>query len=251
MLEETTQFNPQTLQTFINTLRMQLTPEYNRTRQDTINTLANVGALESSTTANALQQGEENFLNTLSVGANQAGLTQTMKALENRITLEGMGLNTLGESARMGQGNEQYLNQFNLSNYENQAAAAMYKDQNKAGGWLGALKGGVGGGLIGAGIGAALAIPTGGLSLIPALAAGGATGAIGGGLLGGLTPSSTSNMLMQGGMASAGTMSGFRPGSTASNNLFRSDANLESLMRNLNAGYGLPTQIGDYAGHRS
>jgi len=222
LLQETTQFNPATLQTYIDTLTKQLTPSFNASNTDLRNQLAAIGSLESSTASNALSKNYNAFLNTLAVNAGSAGLAQVEQALQNRIKLEGLGLNTLNSATGYGQGNENALNKFNLENYENQVASQMYSDQNQSGGWLGALKGGVGGGLIGAGIGAALAIPTGGLSLIPALVAGGATGAIGGGLLGGFMPQSTSNALLSGGMATA-------PSMAASNNPFRSNVSLNDL----------------------
>lgn len=224
LLQETTQFNPATLQTYLDTLTKQLTPSFKASNTDLVNQLAATGSLESSTASNALAKNYSDFQNTLAVNAGSAGLAQVEQALQNRITLEGLGLNTLGQATNIGQGNEQNLNSFNLSNYENQVAASLYKDQNESGGWLGALKGGVGGGLIGAGIGAALAIPTGGLSLIPAMTAGLGTGAIAGGLLGGFMPQSTSNMLMQGGLASAPTA-----GRMASNNPFRTNVSLNDL----------------------
>lgn len=238
LLQETTQFNPQTLQLYIDTLTKQLTPAFNTSNTDLRNQMAATGSLESSTASNALAKNYSDFQNTLSVNAGSAGLAQIEQALQNRVTLEGLGLNTLDSATRIGQGNEQNLNNFNLSNYDNQVAAQLYKDQNQSGGWLGALKGGVGGGLVGAGIGAALAIPTGGLSLIPAITAGFGTGAVAGGLLGGFAPQQTSNTLLQGGMAvGPSTMyrnygtTGYNAGSAASNDIFGRSTSSSDLLK--------------------
>lgn len=228
LLQETTQFNPATLQSYIDTLTKQMTPAFRDSNQALINQLAASGSLDSSTTANMLGKNYSDFQNTLAVNAGSAGLAQVEQALQNRVTLEGTGLNTLNSAAGMGQGNEQALNQFNLSNYDNQVAAQMYQDQNQAGGWLGALKGGVGGGLVGAGLSVAAAPFTGGASLAFLPTALGA-GVLAGGALGALSPQSTSNSILSGGLASGSSALSYRPAATASNNPFRSNVGLTDL----------------------
>jgi len=213
---------------------MQMTPQFNESNTDLRNQLASIGALESSTASNALAKNYDNFVNTLAVQAGSAGLAQTMQALENRITLSNYGLNALSQASQQGGASESRLNQFNLQNYENQFARQVYEDQNKAGGWLGALKGGIGGGVLGTGLAVAAAPFTGGASLAYIPAALGA-GALGGGLLGGFSNQATQNSLLQGGismapmaMSSAGSLSANR---TATNNMFRTPLNLDTSLK--------------------
>lgn len=241
-LAETTQFNPEMLQTFMDTLKTKLTPQFNDSVTNLRNELAATGALESSTASNSQSRLASDFLNTLQVQAGDYGLQGMMKALENRITLTNMGLNALGQGTAMGQANEQNLNQFNLSNYENQVAAQMYKDQNSQGGWAGALKGGLGGAGIGAAIGGGLAIAgapfTGGasLALLPAIAAGAGTGALVGGGAGYFLPSSSGENLFRGGISAASTMAVPRyiPSSSAVNNVRDMNVTSSDLFAKMN-----------------
>jgi hypothetical protein len=227
-LKDTITVSPELIANFRSVLEGTLAPAFRESNKDLVNQLANVGALESSTTSNKLGQNYADFMNTISnqTGAFQIG--QTANALENRIRLETLGLDTLKTGGSFAGASEANLNQFNLQNYENQVAQALYKQQNQAGGWKGALTGGLGGGLIGAGLGGALALAgapfTGGasLALLPAMTAGFGTGALLGGGLGAVMPQTTGNQILQGGIFTGTQM----PNMVATNNMFRKNLSL-------------------------
>lgn len=188
-LADTTTINPSVIQGFYAGLQ----PAFEKTRQDTINTLAANNQLESSTTANALTQQDLDLQNTM-LGY---GTTLQNQALQNRIGLFGTGLNTLSTGTGMAQGNQNTLNNFNLANYENMVAKAMAEQKQSSGGLMGSLTGGIGGALLGG----LLAAPTGGMSLgMGALLGGGA-----GGLLGGFGPSGTGGSILSAGAGAAGS----------------------------------------------
>lgn len=190
-LLETIQFHPEMLTTFLDTLKMKLTPEKDDAYTQMRNELAAGGSLTASTAPNAFKDIENRFLNTLQVQTGDYGLQTMAKALENRISIANIGMQGLGTASGVGLQAEKNLNDFNLQNYENQFGKYLYDEQNKAGGWLGALQGGLGG----AAAGFAMGGPIGGL-----------IGGIGGGASGYFSPTvgqgSGSNILSMG-MAAA------------------------------------------------
>lgn len=190
-LQDTTTVNPDIIKGFFTGLQ----PSFQKMRQDTINTLAANGQLESSTTANALAQLDQNIADTMT---GKVADLQT-QALNNRLNLFGTGLNTITTGTGMAQSNQNALNDFNLKNYENMVAKTLAEQKQKSGGWLGALEGGAGG----AALGIALAPFTGGASLMLPLAMGGA-----GALAGGLGPQGTGGSILSAGMGAAGSLGG-------------------------------------------
>jgi hypothetical protein len=197
-LADTTTVNPDIIKGFFTGLQ----PSFQKMRQDTINTLAANNQLESSTTANALTQLDQNMADTMT---GQVANLQT-QALQNRMNLFGTGLNTISGATGMAQNEQNSINDFNLRNYENMVAKAMAEKKQSSGGLMGALTGGLGGGALGAGLGALLALPTGGLSLGAGALFGGLAGGGIGSLMGGLGPSGTGGSLMNSGIGMLGNM---------------------------------------------
>jgi hypothetical protein len=167
-LAPTTTIDPSIISGFFSGLQ----PSFQRMRQDTINTLAANNQLESSTTADALTQLDQNIADIM-MGKVSGLQTQ---ALQNRISLFGTGLDTLTTGTGMAQTNQNILNKFNLENYENQVAKAL--SGAKSGtpwGSIGSVVGGIGGFLIGGPAGASLGASLGGS--IGGIAEGGSGGA--------------------------------------------------------------------------
>ncbi len=220
-LLETIQFHPEMLTQFMNTLEQQMMPAFDRGKQDLTNELANLGALESSTTSNKMGDMYDQFRNTLQVQSGQYGLATMEQAMQNRINIAGMGMQGLSHASTVGVQTEANRNNFNLANYENQVAKQLYDNQN-SGGWLGALQGGIGGAMSGFAMGGG---------------AGALAGGIGGGALGYFGNSSQGSGILNMGLGAQASrpstgikgISGsgaynYAPvtaGRTAGNNLFR------------------------------
>jgi hypothetical protein len=234
-LKDTVETSPELVQQFSSVLRGALTPDFNRSVQNMKNEVAGANALESSTFTDSLSQLYGGLENNIATQTGTFSIDRYLQNMQNKINIETMGVNALGQGAQLGLSNEQNLNQFNLSNYENQVAQALYKGQNQKGGWAGALQGGLSGAMSGAMVGG-----------IP----GAIIGGVGGGLVGGLTPQSTSSQIlgmanagasMYGGLNSAGRFSsnnmfrdtGFQPDMTTmggmNNNQLRGNFNLNNL----------------------
>jgi len=201
-LQDVININPDMLKGFFSSLQ----PYYNQMRRGTMNELAATNQLESSVTANRLGQIDTDIANTLQ------GYTSQMiqQALQNRISLFGTGLNTISGATGYAGQNQSQRNQFNLSNYENEVAAAL-AGRDSSGGLMGGLTGAAGGAMAGAPFG-----PWG-------MAIGGLVG----GTIGALSPSGTGGQLLSSGAGLYGNYMGnqklpYQPGSTASNNSFGS-----------------------------
>ena len=123
----------------------QLDPAYRTNRQDLINTLEANGQLTGSTTASSLQNLSNDYLSSLTGMQAQYGLADVSRALDTRVQLYGMGLNTGQSVGSTGLSNQNQMNQFALSNYENQVASALMNAQNQKAGWSGALSGSMSG----------------------------------------------------------------------------------------------------------
>lgn len=188
-LAEAVNLNPQITQNMLTQLRSQLDPILRTSRQDTINQLEANNQLTGSTTANSLNTLESDYENRLIGAGAEAGIADINRALQNRVGLFGTGLNAVQSAGQSALTNQNALNSFNQSNYENQVAAVLNSQQNK-GGLAGAFSGGLGG-VMGA---VALAPFTGGLSIPLALGLGAA-----GAAAGGFGPSGTGGALAQSG----------------------------------------------------
>lgn len=130
----------------------QLDPAYRQQRQDLVNTLEANNQLTGSTTASSLGNLSADYMSSLTGMQAQYGLADVERALNNRVQLYGMGLNTGQAVGSQGLENQQQMNQFALANYENQVAASLMGQNSNAGLW-----GGLGGAVIGAGIGTLVA----------------------------------------------------------------------------------------------
>lgn len=210
-LKDTISFNPDITALTLQSLRSQLDPQLNQSRQDIINQLEANNQLTGSTTASALTNLQSDYENRLIGAGAEAGIADINRALQNRVGLFGTGLNTLQAAGQGAFQNQSQINQFNLENYQNQVAKSLAEQKQKSGGLVGALTGGLGG----AALGIAAAPFTGGLSL-------GLTGALaaGGAAAGGFGPSGTGGSLFNAGAgALGGGLGGARLASSGSSNV--------------------------------
>ena len=206
-LAATTQLDPEITGLALQQAQGALLPAFQRQRQDTINQLANLGALQSSTTADALAQAELGLTSQFQSITAGAALEDRSRALENRIRLFGTGLNLLESGTNIAGTSQAERNTFNLRNFENEVGAFLFDQGNKKGGITGALTGALGGGLAGFAVGG----PAGAL-----------IGAGIGGVAGGFGPAGTGGQFLGAGSSFAGSYQfggGLRgnvtPGSTA------------------------------------
>lgn len=148
-LGEATNLSPDITRLALQNLQAQLAPSYRTGRQDLINTLEANNQLTSSTTGNSLQNYENDYQSQLVAAGAQASIEDINRALANRVSLYGLGLNTGQSVGTNALTNQNQTNQFALQNYENQVAAALMSQPKQTGGLLGSLTGALGGGLAG------------------------------------------------------------------------------------------------------
>jgi hypothetical protein len=125
----------------------QLDPAYRQQRQDLVNTLEANNQLTGSTTASALGNLSSDYMAYLTGMQAQYGLADVNRALNNRVQLYTTGLNIGQNVGSAGLENQNQMNQFALTNYENQVAASLM-NQSSGSPW-----GAIGGGAAGAAIG--------------------------------------------------------------------------------------------------
>lgn len=166
----------------------QLAPAFRTRQQDMMNQLESNNQLTGSTTASSLGNLNADYMASLTGMQAQYGLADVNRALQNRVQLYGMGLNTGQSVGSTALSNQNQMNQFALANYENQVASAMM-GQNTNGGLGGALTGAIGGAITGT-------VMTGGnpLGIASGAAIGGAGGYFGGSGSGGQILSSGSGL---------------------------------------------------------
>lgn len=148
-LMEAISTNPQVTQLTLDKLQAQLAPSYRQGSQNIINQLEANNQLTGSTTASALGNYEADYMSQLTAAGAEAGLQDISRALSNRMSLYGLGLNTAQGVGSAGLSNQSQMNQFALSNYENQVAQALMSQPTARGGFTGALTGAIGGGIQG------------------------------------------------------------------------------------------------------
>lgn len=181
-LQDTISLNPQSTQLALSAAQGFLQPQYDQSVRDLRNEAAANNQLQSSTFTDALSR-NANTLNSQYQGiASNAALQDQQRALQNRLSLFGTGLDTLQTATNFGFQNQNSQNTFNLENYQNEVAKALAGQGQQSGGLFGGLLGAGGGALAGL----ALAPFTGGSSLLLA----GAGGLLGG-AAGALTPQSS------------------------------------------------------------
>ncbi|MBX4189779.1 hypothetical protein KW791_00555 [Candidatus Parcubacteria bacterium] len=167
-LGEATSTNPMITQLTLQALQSQLAPSYRTGLQNITNTLEANNQLTGSTTASALGNYEGDYLAQLTAAGANAGIADINRALQNRVSLYGVGLNAAQGVGQTGLNNQSQTNQFALQNYENQVSAALINQPQQRGGFMGALTGALGGGIggfaLGGPYGAAVGAGLGGLS---------------------------------------------------------------------------------------
>lgn len=194
MMQDTINTSPDITRLTLEGLSAQLSPYMRTGRQDLINQLESNNQLTGSTTGSTLQNFENDYLSQLTAAGAQAGISDINRALNNRVQLYGMGLNTAQSVAGAGLQNQEQMNQFALQNYQNQVAAALMSQPQQRGGFMGALTGALGGGLSG--------------FAMTGSPIGAGIGAIGGGLAGGFGTPGTGGGLMTAGAGLAGSRYG-------------------------------------------
>lgn len=195
LLQETIETNPEITNLTLQRLQASLEPSYRLGMQNITNTLEANNQLTGSTTASALGNYNSDYLAALTAAGAEAGIADINRALSNRISLYGSGLNTAQAIGNTGLNNQNQMNQFALQNYENQVAAALLSQPQQRGGLMGGLTGAIGGGLGAFALG-------GGNPYVSAL------GVVGGGLAGGFGPSGTGGQFLNAGAGLAGSRFG-------------------------------------------
>lgn len=189
VLGATVNTNPEVTRLTLEGLQAQLAPELRRSRQDTINQLEANNQLTGSTTASALGNIQSDYESRLVTAGAEAGIADINRAMQNRVALYGVGLNTIQSAGQMGLSEQSQVNQFNLENYQNQVAKVMAEQKQNKGGLIGGLTGAIGGGLAGFAMGGPV---------------GAGIGAVGGGLAGGFGTPGTGGGFLQAGAGLAG-----------------------------------------------
>lgn len=192
-LNEAVNMNPQMTQLMLQGLQAQLAGPLRQQRQDTINTLEANNQLTGSTTASALGNIDTDYSNQLVTAGANAGMADINRALQNRVSLFGAGLNSIQSAGQGAQSASNAQNSFNLENYQNQVAKVLGEQKPQSGGFMGALTGGLGGAMGGFALGG----PGGALA-----------GGIGGAGLGAFGPQGSGGALFQSGAGLAGSRLG-------------------------------------------
>lgn len=149
LMGDTVSFNPLTTQYALQAMQAQLAPSYRNSQQNLTNTLEANNQLAGSTTASAFGNLESDYMAQLTSATAQAGLADINRALQNRVSLYGTGLNTTQAVGNAALTNQAQMNNFALSNYENQVAQALGEQAPQTGGANGAIAGAIGGGMAG------------------------------------------------------------------------------------------------------
>lgn len=192
-LGEAVSMNPDITRLTLEGLQAQLAPQLRTSRQDIINQLEANNQLTGSTTASALGNIQSDYESQLVSAGASAGIADINRALSNRVSLFGTGLNAIQGSGQGAQTASNAQNSFNLENYQNQLAKVLGEQKTQNGGFLGGLTGAVGGGLAGFAMGGPV---------------GAGIGAVGGGLTGAFSPQGTGGALFQSGAGLAGSRLG-------------------------------------------
>ena len=157
-MQEVINTSPQMTSLFLQGLKSQLDPQFDDMRRDTINTLAAQGQLDSSVLTSSMADIEKNKQNQYIQQSTQFGINDISRAMGNRMSLYGTGLETMKYGTQATMADRDQFNKFNLQNYGNAAkkwdmeAASTMWDYQPTGGWRGAVQG-LGGGIFGAAAG--------------------------------------------------------------------------------------------------
>lgn len=188
-LMEAINTSPQITALTLQRLQAQLEPSYRTGLQNITNTLEANNQLTGSTTASALGNYQSDYMAQLTAAGAEAGIQDINRALQNRMSLYGTGLNTAAGVGNTALSNQNQMNQFALQNYENQVTAALTNQPTSRGGFMGALTGAIGGGIAGFTMGGPM---------------GAGIGALGGGLAGGFGSPGTGGQMLGAGASMYG-----------------------------------------------
>lgn len=180
-LMEAINTSPQITALTLQRLQAQLEPSYRTGMQNITNTLEANNQLTGSTTASALGNYQSDYMAQLTAAGAEAGIQDINRALQNRMSLYGTGLNTAAGVGNTALSNQNQMNQFALQNYENQVTAALASQPSARGGLLGGAIGAIGGGIAGFAMGGPV---------------GAGIGALGGGLAGGFGAPGTGGQML-------------------------------------------------------
>jgi len=201
MLSDAVSMNPQITQLTLQGLQAQLAGVHRQGLQDIGNQLSANNQDTSSTANSAYGNFETDYQNQLVNAGAQAGIADINRALSNRVSLFGTGLNAIQSSGQGAQTASNAQNSFNLENYQNQVAKTLAEQKQQTGGLVGGLLGGGAGGALGL---LALTNP----ATAPFALGIGLGGAAIGGTAGALGPVGTGGALFQAGSGLAGSRLG-------------------------------------------
>jgi hypothetical protein len=147
-------------------------PAYRTGLQNITNTLEANNQLTGSTTGSTLQNYENDYMSGLTAANAEAAIADVNRALQNRMTLYGLGMQGYQVGGNMALENQSQRNLFNLSNFDNEFGLSLMNQQQNAGkystiggllgGGLGFAVGGPMGAMVGSGIGSQLGSSYGG-----------------------------------------------------------------------------------------
>lgn len=114
-----------------------LQPQFRDTLTQIKNEAAANGQLESSTFTDALARSQSDLNSQYQSIVSQQAINDSNMSNQNRMSLFGQGLQTIGQATTFGKSNQDSENQFNLANYDNLVAQAIQnnKNANRANGW--------------------------------------------------------------------------------------------------------------------
>lgn len=149
LMGDTVSFNPQITQLALEQMQAQLAPSYRQGGQDIVNQLEANNQLTGSTTASSLGNYQADYMSQLTAATANAGIQDINRALQNRVSLYGTGLNTAQVVGANALNNQSQRNNFALGNYDNQVAQILGNEPPQTGGTSGAIQGAIGGGMAG------------------------------------------------------------------------------------------------------
>lgn len=204
-LQDTINLDPEVTRLALQYAQSSLQPQYEDMLKSIKNEAAGTNSLNSSTFTDALAQLGTRVDQSYQGIVAGAALEDRSRALQNRMSLFGTGLDVLGGVRGAAFGNQGQRNDFNQQNYQNQVMASLYGAKSNGGFW-GGLTGALGGGLAGSAFGPVGAV----------------FGGLAGGLAGGYGQPGTGGQLLGAGASLYGSnpfgFTSSRPGATASNN---------------------------------
>ena len=144
-LAETIQTSPEMTTLYLQGLRAELEPIFRDERQNSINKMAAQGQLSGSTLPSELGRIESDLQNKYITQTSNFGMADINRAMQNRVSLYGTGLNTINRATGLAGNQQDATNKFALQKFENELALNELARKDGSGGWGGALQGALGG----------------------------------------------------------------------------------------------------------